>query len=473
MSPGATREMTMAIEKRDSTAAGGIATTVHIQDMHCAACGAILEERLGALEGVDEVRVDWRRGVARVTGPGPVPAARLEERVREAGYTPGRAAGLPLVSRRPADYVYLLAGVVAVVVIYGAIRWTGLDRLSLAQEGDISLATSILVGLMAGVSSCMALVGGIVLGFAAKWAEQNPATDGWRRFQPHVHFNVGRILGFIAFGYLLGLLGMILEMSVGLIALLTLLAGVLMFVLGLSLLDVFPRIQNVISLPRFLRRGRGPREREYTHWAAFAGGAATVFLPCGFTQTIQVYAMSTGDPMQGALVMGGFVLGTTPAFLTLGGLSSLARGAFGRFFFNTAGVAVLLFGIYNISNGVTVAAPYLASLGQPLPPAAEQAGGAAPEAAGEPFRVYTDVTGHGYEPNLAYIPPETPIRWVFNSKERFTCANGLVVPALGVRRSLQPGENEVIEFVSPAAGEIAYTCTMGMYAGRLVVDGGF
>ncbi len=472
MSPGATREMTMAGEQRGPAAAGGVANTVHVQDMHCAACGAILEERLGALEGVEKVRVDWRRGVARVTGRGVIPAGRLEAVVRDAGYTPGRAAGLPLVSRRPADYGFLLAGAVAVVAIYGLIRWMGLDRLSLAQEGDISLVTSILVGLMAGVSSCMALVGGIVLGFAAKWAEQNPAADGWRRFQPHVHFNGGRILGFIAFGYLLGLLGMILEMSVGLIALLTLLAGVLMFVLGLSLLDVFPRIQNVISLPRFLRRGAGPRQREYTHWAAFAGGAATVFLPCGFTQTIQVYAMSTGDPMQGALVMGGFVVGTTPAFLTLGGLSSLARGSFGRLFFNTAGVAVLLFGIYNISNGVTVAAPYLASLGQPLP-TAEQADGTAADAPKEPFRVYTDVTGHGYEPNLAYIPPHTPIRWVFNSKERFTCANGLVVPALGVRRSLKPGENEVIEFVSPGAGEIAYTCTMGMYAGRLVVDEGF
>lgn len=46
-------------------------------------------------------------------------------------------------------------------------------------------------------------------------------------------------------------------------------------------------------------------------------------------------------------------------------------------------------------------------------------------------------------------------------------------PALEVRRSLKPGENEAIEFVSPAAGEIAYTCTMGMYAGRLVVEEGF
>lgn len=465
----------MKKDLRGPGANGADATTLHVRDMHCAACGALLEERLGALPGVESVRAHWRSGVVEVAAGGDVPREHLEAVVRDAGYTPGRSAALPLLSRRPIDYGYLAAGLVLVAAIYLAIQVLGLDRLAVAQEGEISFLTSIVVGLMAGFSSCMALVGGIVLGLAAKWAEQNPAEDGWRRFQPHIHFNAGRILGFIAFGALLGALGMLLEMSVGLIALLTLLAGLLMVVLGLSLLDVFPRVQNVISLPRFLSYRGGSREREYTHWAAFAGGAATVFLPCGFTQTIQVYAMSTGDPAQGALVMGGFVVGTAPAFLALGGLSSIARGRFGRVFFNTAGIAVLLFGLYNVSNGVTVAGPYLAAL--VTPPAVEPVRDGREAAAAQaepraPFTVYTDVTGHGYEPNLAYIPPHTPIRWVFNSKERFTCANGLVVPALEVRRSLSPGENAVIEFVSPGAGDIAYTCTMGMYSGRLVVSEG-
>ena len=465
----------MTGKQRDRAGSGAHHTTLEVADMHCAACGTLLESRLGALEGVRAVHADWRTGATRVDADRTIPRERMEAVIREAGYTPGRRASLPFLSRRPADYGYLLAGAVLVVAVYGVIRWSGLDRLSLAQEGEITFLTSILVGLMAGVSSCMALVGGVVLGFAAKWAEEYPGEDGWRRFQPHLHFNLGRFLAFVLLGLLLGMLGMLLEMSVGLIALLTLAAGLLMVILGLSLLDVFPRAQNVISLPRFLRPRRRGGEHGYTHWAAFGGGAATVFLPCGFTQTIQVYAMSTGDPVQGALVMGGFVLGTTPAFLALGGLSSFARGTFGRLFFNTAGIAVLAFGLYNISNGVTVAAPWVAALVEPVAPgpAVDRAGaGAPPGGTAEPFRVHTDVTGHGYEPSLAYIPPETPIEWVFISKERFTCANGLVVPALDVRRNLTPGENAVIEFTSPSAGEIAYTCSMGMYAGRLVVSEG-
>lgn len=57
--------------------------------------------------------------------------------------------------------------------------------------GDISspsLTMALLVGLTAGVSSCMALVGGLVLGVSAQWSQQNITVSRWNKFEPHVYF---------------------------------------------------------------------------------------------------------------------------------------------------------------------------------------------------------------------------------------------------------------------------------------------
>ena len=47
-------------------------------------------------------------------------------------------------------------------------------------------------------------------------------------------------------------------------------------------------------------------------------GAATFFLPCGFTQAVQIYAISTANPLTAGLVMATFAVGTTPGLLALG-----------------------------------------------------------------------------------------------------------------------------------------------------------
>ncbi|MBP6911491.1 sulfite exporter TauE/SafE family protein [Patescibacteria group bacterium] len=46
-------------------------------------------------------------------------------------------------------------------------------------------------------------------------------------------------------------------------------------------------------------------------------GIGTFFLPCGFTQSMQVYTLSTGSFLAGGLTMLSFALGTLPMLLLL------------------------------------------------------------------------------------------------------------------------------------------------------------
>ena len=190
----------------------------------------------------------------------------------------------------------------------------------------------------------MALVGGLVLAISARHAQQHPDAGAWARVRPQIAFNVGRVVGFAALGALLGVIGSALTLSDRAIGVLLLVAAVVLVVLGARLTGVSPRLAGAsVTLPAGLARILRVEEREqrrYSDRNAALLGALTFFLPCGFTQTVQLFALSTGRPASAAAVMALFALGTAPGLLGLGAMTSLARGRAARTLFVVAGVAV-------------------------------------------------------------------------------------------------------------------------------------
>lgn len=189
-------------------------------------------------------------------------------------------------------------------------------------------------------------------------------------------------------------------------------------------------------------------------------GAATFFLPCGFTQAMQLYAIGTGDFRTGAIAMGAFALGTAPALLGIGGLSSIIRGTAARVFYSVVGVLVIVFGIYNVRIGLAV-------IPASNPPAVEDPN-FAPVDEGAQVITMTQ-TSSGYEPSELTAKVGVPVRWVITSESSFTCASSLVVPSLGIQKNLKKGEN-VISFTPTKAGPIPFSCSMGMYRGIILVE---
>jgi len=82
-------------------------------------------------------------------------------------------------------------------------------------------------------------------------------------------------------------------------------------------------------------------------------GIGTFFLPCGFTQSMQLYALSTGNFAQGSLTMFFFALGTLPmlALLSFGSLN-IAHKPWKGIFFKTAGIIVIALALLNFSNAL-------------------------------------------------------------------------------------------------------------------------
>jgi sulfite exporter TauE/SafE len=170
-------------------------------------------------------------------------------------------------------------------------------------------------------------------------------------------FHGGRLISFFVLGGAIGALGSAFQLGQSGTFVLSFIVAVVLLILGINLLDVFPWAKKLQpTIPSFIgKRVHGLKNVNHTLTPLLVG-IATFFLPCGFTQSMQIYTLTTGNFLTGALIMGAFALGTLPV-LALLSFSSLGihRKAQSGVFFKTAGLVVVFFGIFNLINSLVAA----------------------------------------------------------------------------------------------------------------------
>lgn len=446
-------------------------TSVSIKGMHCSSCELLVEDELLTVPGIKSAKVNYREGMAEVCYAGRLDHRGVSRAIERAGYTIGKDQK-PFFSRNIEDYKTF--GIAACSVF---ITWYILSSLNVfnaaatVSNNYSSLPIVLLVGLTAGVSTCMALVGGLVLGASARFAEVHPRATGVQKFTPHLFFNIGRIVTFFILGGVVGMAGGVFQLSTSVLGMLTVVIGFVMLSLGIQLIDLFPRLSSIkLTMPKAISRMMGVKsssEKEYSHRNSMVLGGLTFFLPCGFTQAMQLFAMSSGNFWTGSLTMGIFALGTAPGLLGIGGLTSVVKGAFANIFFKFAGIVVIFLALFNISNGFNLTGFSLPS-SFASPTAVENDPNVVLENGVQVVRM--DQVSSGYEPSTFTIKKGIPVKWIVNSVDSNTCASSIVAPSINIRKTLTPGEN-IFEFNPTEVGQIRFSCSMGMYTGTFnVVD---
>jgi hypothetical protein len=249
---------------------------------------------------------------------------------------------------------------------------------------------------------------------------------------------------------------------------LVLTVAVVMFLLGVRLTGISPRVAAWSPrLPAGLARGLGietSADAGYSHWRTAVVGAATFFLPCGFTQAVQVYALSTASPVAAGAIMATFAVGTTPGLLALGSVPELTTGRRQATVLRVVGVLVLGFALLNVSSSLN-----LLGVGG----GASAAGGARTASAnvtvaGGVQTVRMTQTPSGYEPADTVLYAGLPTTWLIEGTSAFDCSAFLRVPDLGLKIDLEEGPNTV-QLPALETGRVHFTCVMGMYSGNLLV----
>jgi sulfite exporter TauE/SafE/copper chaperone CopZ len=456
-----------------------------IQGMHCANCSLLIERRLKEVPGVHSARVDHLSGKAEVVHSGPLDLDRLQQAIKDDGYTVLSWQDFKTGQRSKntaRDYAEIGAAFLIIIGVIFFIKQFGLLP-NVAISDNIGFGIAFLFGLAASVSTCMAVTGGLLVAVAAKYNEAYAELTAIQRLKPHIYFNVGRVLSYTVLGAAIGALGSVLMLSPQTTSVLTLAASLLMIVLGLQMLRLLPSFGRLVPA---LSKGLAHRIHDFgvrnARGGAFLLGALTFFLPCGFTQALQLYSLSKVSAVTGALTMLAFALGTLPALLSLSVLSSFAQGSAQKYFLRLAGAAVIVLGYYNIQYGLVLAESSTGSdasvVQRSAPASTVRCGdpqGATPhtETARATERsdpaniigkqiVKMRVVGLDYVPNRFVVRQGVPVEWQIDAREAVGCGRILIAPRLGIRAFLSATAPTIITFTPQSVGVFAFNCGMGM-----------
>ena len=436
-----------------------------VTGMHCPNCEVLIERKLKAFDGVRRVRASHRKGVAQIDHTGTLDIGALNRAVEEDNYTvsPWRESASAAARNTPRDYAEIGAVFLILAAVVLALRQFDLLPRGISVSDNMSYSLVFVIGLVASVSSCIAVTGGLLVAVAAKYNEATGSRPGLQRLKPLLIFNAGRVLSYTLLGGVVGALGSALTLSAEANGILTLAASAVMIVLGLQMLKLFPTLGAFLPrMPKSLGHKVHELATRDAEGGAFLLGAATFFLPCGFTQALQLYVLAKGSFATGALTMLAFALGTLPALLSLSAVSSFAKGAFQRRFVRFAGAAVIVLGFMNIQYGLVLTGSDMHSASaiaatSTAPPAIQQVA-----AAGEKQIIVMRVVDFSYQPNRFTVKQGVPVEWRIDSSEAAACGRFLYSPSLGIRKLLSSNSTTTISFTPSRTGDFAFNCGMGM-----------
>ncbi len=451
-----------------------------IHGMHCASCERVIEQAFKKLPDIEEIEVSLRQQRVGIRIPDAAPEPNIsvtEQELAPLGYQLERESGAPTpltskttdchlpgapVAQVPLrQRIFRAAIALALISAISAILLPVFRSVIPAVSAGASFGALFVFGVIASVSTCLASTGGFLLAYTS-------AAPGTKNA---IGVHVGRIAGFLIGGAILGLIGSAIPaVSPNAYGILALVLGFAFLVVGLHHLDLAPSLASFgIRIPKRVS-ALADRVRASRHPLASIGvGMATFLLPCGFTQTAQALALASGSPMRGALLMGAFALGTLPM---LAGISSVGRFASLKhpLVRLTIGAILIIFSFGQINGGLTV-------LGFRITPESVAAqtikifttATETPAVARDGEQLVRMAVANGtYQPKNLVVTAGIPVRWEIDGQDVGGCARDIIVPSLGIEKTLVRGKN-IITFTPTKPGTIPFSCGMGMIRGSFTV----
>lgn len=319
--------------------------TFHVSGTHCASCKILIEDILNEEDIVGSVKVNLKNQTVEIGINGEQTQEEilqiLNPKISAHKYILSAEKSVEGDKNHNLLYKAIPIGLLFLVLFFW-LQKSGI--LNIGLGGGVTPTTSFIIGLIASVSSCLAIVGGLVLSLSAKISQDNVSDT-----KTFALFHIGRVVSFAVLGGVLGAIGNAIGISFTFTAILGVIASLIMLALGLNLVGVFAR--NRITLPSGIFNFF--RKIEHKTLTPLLVGFGTFFLPCGFTQSMQFSALSSGSFTSGAIIMLAFALGTLPVLLLLSfGSASFAHSRYAPLFFKSAGVVVIGFGLFALLGGL-------------------------------------------------------------------------------------------------------------------------
>ncbi len=444
--------------------------TIYIRGMICASCEELIENKIGQLGGIKNITASYSHNRVKVIyNPEMTGMKQIREAVEQLSYKVTAGSGSTAVNpKETVGNKGLGLGTLIVIglIIYMLSRFIPeIPLLNAIPEINPNMGLGVLfvVGLLTSLH-CMAMCGGINLSQCVP-GDCDSNSKHKSQLRPSLLYNTGRVLSYTVIGGIVGAIGSVIDFPGSAKGIVAIAAGLLMIIIGLNILNLFPGLKKYTpKLPKrmySLFKGKGQKGPFYV-------GLLNGFMPCGPLQAMQIYALGTGSAVAGATSMFFFSIGTVPLMFGLGAVSSMLNSRFTKKILQVSAVLVIILGVVMLNRGLSLSGISVTSI-MPAGNVSQQTSNAEKAIInGDVQTVTTTLKSGGYTSII--VRAGIPVKWTIeaDSKNLNGCNNALQIPAYGIKQGLYPGEN-IIEFIPQNAGNVPFSCWMGMIRSNITV----
>ncbi|MDR2727934.1 MAG: sulfite exporter TauE/SafE family protein, partial [Chitinispirillales bacterium] len=358
---------------------------------------------------------------------------------------------------------------IIIAALYMVLQYFGiLNRLTpgMLAEANMGYGLIFIIGIMTSVH-CIAMCGGINLSQSIPQNKDDGNKGFFSMIRPALFYNLGRVISYTVIGFIVGAIGSAITFSNTAQGVLKLIAGVFMIIMGINMLGILPWLRKFnLTMPKIFAskidvakyHGKGP----------IAVGLLNGFMPCGPLQAMQIYALSTGNPVTGALSMMLFSVGTVPLMFGLGAFSSVAGKRFSRKIMTVGAALVVVLGLSMLSQGWNLSG----GAGKLFAAAPETVDNTPPKfgiTLGDEIQVVKSTLLPWNYPAIT-IQAGKPVKWIIDAPRGSIngCNYKFIINEYGIEHEFKEGEN-VIQFTPGRTGVVRYSCWMGMIPGTITV----
>lgn len=272
--------------------------------MHCKSCEVLLENSLKDIHWVKVNKIDSKSWTLDIDITEDKVLYDVEKQISKSWFSVEQDK--KNTKNDINDYLTIIIIALILLIFYFILRNFELFSF-LWNFKEVTIWVAIITWIVASVSSCLAITWWIIVWFSryidnSKWI--------WSHIKVQWSFHLWRIIWFTIMGWLLWLFWWFLWFSAWVYNILLIIAWIVMFYMWLNILKVVPSItQFWVSMPKKLSQKilniKNPVFAPIV-WAL------TFFLPCWFTQSMQIIAVSSWSFASWAMIMWAFALWTLP-----------------------------------------------------------------------------------------------------------------------------------------------------------------
>ena len=419
-----------------------------IEGMFCANCENAIEKNLNKLDGVISTKAIYSNEKVIIQfDENKVTQKDIEKTILNLGYK--------VISKKSdkTTIICILIILLALYVIFDALGFLDIFNIFPSVDNTMSYGMIFIVGLLTSLH-CIAMCGGINLTQSVSSSQKNE-----NGIKSNILYNLGRIISYTLIGGIVGAIGSVISLGGTFKGLIQIIAGILMIIMGINMLGIFPAFRKInIRIPKKLSLALNKAVKGKS---SFYIGLANGLMPCGPLQSMQLYALATGNFLKGAISMFLFSLGTVPLMLLFGIVTNKLNKKFTKSLLTISSIIIFFFGVNMLSNGLSLSG---ISLKFNLDSSSEISSKYIDD-----YQLVEITVDYGsYEDFTVQVG--IPVKLIINVPEGKLngCNNEIIISEYDIDIKLQTGEN-VVEFTPEETGIFNYSCWMGMITNYITV----